>query len=112
MNGNEILLVMTNLPDREVAERIAASLVTGGVAACANVLADCTSVYHWEGKLEHATEVPLLIKTTRTAYPRLQDALRKLHPYEIPEIIALPVSAGLPEYLNWVVQETQARKPK
>ena len=111
MSENEVLLVMTNLPDRDVAERIAASLVTEGVAACVNVLADCTSVYHWEGKLERTTEVPLLIKTTKAAYPRLQDALRKLHPYKIPELIALPVSAGLPEYLNWVVQETQTRKP-
>ncbi len=111
MSENEVLLVMTNLPDRDVAERIAASLVTEGVAACVNVLADCTSVYHWEGKLNRTTEVPLLIKTTKAAYPRLQDALRKLHPYEIPELIALPVSAGLPEYLNWVVQETQTRKP-
>ena len=112
MSGNEVLLVMTNLPDRDVAERIASSLVTEGVAACVNVLADCTSVYHWEGKLNRTTEVPLLIKTTKAAYPRLQDVLHKLHPYEIPELIALPVSAGLPEYLNWVVQETQARKPK
>ena len=112
MSGNEVLLVMTNLPDRNAAERIAASLVTEGVAACVNVLADCTSVYHWEDKLNRTTEVPLLIKTTKAAYPRLQDALRKLHPYEIPELIALPVSAGLPEYLSWVVQETQARKPK
>jgi len=111
MSENEVLLVMTNLPDRDVAERIAASLVTEGVAACVNVLADCKSVYHWEGKLERITEVPLLIKTTKAAYPRLQDALRKLHPYKIPELIALPVSAGLPEYLNWVVQETQTRKP-
>ena len=111
MSENEVLLVMTNLPDRDVAERIAASLVTEGVAACVNVLADCKSVYHWEGKLERTTEVPLLIKTTKAAYPRLQDALRKLHPYKIPELIALPVSAGLPEYLNWVVQETQTRKP-
>jgi len=111
MKGNDVLLVMTNLPDRNAAERIAASLVTEGAAACVNILAECTSLYRWEGSLERATEVPLLIKTTTAAYPRLQDALRKLHPYEIPEIIALPVNAGLPEYLNWVVQETQIGKP-
>lgn len=111
MSENDVLLVMTNLPDRDAAERIATSLVTEGVAACVNVLAECTSFYHWKGSLERATEIPLLIKTTTGAYPRLQDALRKLHPYEIPEIIALPVNAGLPEYLNWVVQETQIRKP-
>jgi periplasmic divalent cation tolerance protein len=109
MSEHEVLLVMTNLPDRVTAERIAETLVTEGVAACVSVLAECTSIYHWEGKLNRTSEVPLLIKTTKAAYPRLQDALRKLHPYEVPELIALPVSAGLPEYLNWVVQETQAR---
>jgi periplasmic divalent cation tolerance protein len=106
---NQALLVITNLPDRASAERIAATLVTEGVAACVNVLAECTSVYRWQGKVEHASEVPLLIKTTLAAYPLLESTLRKLHPYEVPEIIALPVSAGLPEYLNWVIQETQAR---
>ncbi len=111
MSENHVLLVMTNLPDRDAAERIAALLVTEGSAACVNVLAECTSFYHWEGNLERSNEVPLLIKTTKAAYPQLQEALRKLHPYEIPEIIALQVNAGLPEYLNWVVQETQIRKP-
>jgi periplasmic divalent cation tolerance protein len=109
MSEHEILLVVTNLPDRAAAERVAETLVTEGVAACVNVLAECTSIYRWEGKLEHTKEVPLLIKTTRAAYPRLEDAIRKLHPYKVPELIALPVNAGLPEYLNWVVQETQAR---
>ena len=106
---SDVLLVVTNLPDRASAERVAEALVIQRVAACVNVLAECVSIYRWEGKLEHANEVPLLIKTTRAAYPELEDALRKLHPYELPEIIALPVGAGLPEYLNWVVQETQTR---
>lgn len=109
MSELEVVLVITNLPDRVTAERIADTLVTEGVAACVNVLAECTSIYRWQGKLEHASEVPLLIKSTRTAYPRLESTLRELHPYELPEIIALPVSAGLPEYLNWVAQETKAR---
>ena len=109
MSGQEALLVITNLPDRATAERIAASLVTEKMAACINILAGCTSIYRCEGRLEHADEVPLLIKTSRAAYPRLEEALRKLHPYELPEIIALPVIAGLPEYLDWVVQGTQAR---
>ena len=109
---NEVLLVLTNLPDRAAAERIAHSLVTQGVAACVNVLAECASVYRWQGKVEHASEVTLLIKTSRAAYPQLESALRKLHPYELPEIIALPVSAGLPEYLNWVAQETSSKKEK
>ncbi len=106
---SEVLLVFTNLPDRATAERIADALVTKNLAACVNVLAACASVYRWQGKIEHASEVPLLIKTTRATYPQLESTLRKLHPYEVPEIIALPVSAGLPEYLNWVAQETKAR---
>lgn len=103
---SEILLVITNLPDRAAAERIAETLVAESVAACVNVLAECTSIYRWEGRIEHASEVPLLIKTTHTAYPRLESLLRKLHPYEVPEIIALPIGVGLPEYLNWVKAET------
>lgn len=106
---SEVLLVFTNLPDRAAAERVAETLVAKGVAACVNVLAECASVYRWQGKLERASEVPLLIKTTHAAYPQLESALRQLHSYEVPEIIALPVSAGLPEYLNWVTQETKAR---
>lgn len=109
MSRPEVIVVITNLPDRAVAEHIAEALVTQGLAACVNVLADCASIYRWQGKLERASEVPLLIKTTHAAYAQLESALRKLHPYEVPEIIALPVSAGLPEYLNWVAQETKAR---
>ena len=107
---SEVLIVFTHLPDRASAERIAEALVTEGVAACVNVLAECASVYRWQAKIEHSREVPLLIKTTHEAYPRLEIELRKLHPYEVPEIVAIPVTAGLPEYLNWVVQETQTRK--
>jgi periplasmic divalent cation tolerance protein len=110
MNAQEVIMVITNLPDRATAERIADSLVTDGVAACVNVLAECSSIYRWQGKIEHAVEIPLLIKTTRAAYPQLESTLRKLHPYEVPEIIALPVSAGLPDYLNWVAQETSLKK--
>jgi periplasmic divalent cation tolerance protein len=106
---SEVLLVLTNLPDRAAAERVAHALVAEGAAACVNILAECTSVYRWEGKLEHSKEIPLLIKTTRAAYERLEDALRKLHPYELPELIAVPVTAGLPAYLAWVAQETQPR---
>lgn len=106
---SEVLLVITNLPQRAAAERIAEALVTEGVAACVNVLAECTSIYRWQGKIERAGETPLLIKTTRAAYPQLENALRRLHPYEVPEIIALPVSAGLPDYLNWVETETRNR---
>jgi periplasmic divalent cation tolerance protein len=107
---SDVLLVLTNTPDRATAERIAESLVAKRVAACVNILGACTSVYRWEGKLEQASEVPLLIKTTRDAYARLESELRKLHPYELPEIIALPVTAGLPAYLDWVMEETTLKR--
>jgi periplasmic divalent cation tolerance protein len=109
MNQNEVLLVFTNMPDRASAERMANALVTEGVAACVNVMASCTSIYRWQSNIEQANEVPVLIKTTRAAYPRLEKMLRSLHAYEVPEIIALPVNIGLPEYLSWVVQETKVR---
>jgi len=105
---SEVLIVITTLPDRASGERIAEALVTERVAACVNILAECTSLYTWQGKIERSSEVPLLIKTTRSAYPQLEQRLRELHPYELPEIIALPVAAGLPDYLNWVVRETAA----
>lgn len=104
---SEVLLVISNTPDRATAERIASALVASHAAACVNVLAECSSIYRWEGKVEQATEVPLLIKTTADAYPRLEAELRKLHPYAVPEIIAIPISAGLPTYLDWVKTETR-----
>ncbi len=104
---SEVLLVVTTLPDRASGERIAGALVAAGVAACVNILGECTSLYTWQGKIERSSEVPLLIKTTRDAYPRLESLLRGLHPYKLPEIIALSVSAGLPAYLNWVETETK-----
>jgi len=112
MSTQEILMVITNLPDRAEAERVAETLIREGAAACINILAECTSLYQWNGKLNHTREVPLLIKTTRAAYPRLESLLCELHPYELPELIAVPVTTGLPAYLNWVMQETQPRKNK
>lgn len=99
---SEVLLVLTNLPDQARARFVAQKLLESRVVACANILAACTSLYHWQGKLEQAEEVPLLLKTTRAAYPALEKLLRELHPYELPEIIAVPVVAGLAEYLGWV----------
>lgn len=107
--NTKVLLVISNFPDRVSAESAAGVLVADHLAACVNVLAECTSIYRWEGKIEQAREVPLLIKTTRGVYPKLESALRELHPYELPEIIAVPVTAGLPAYLDWVMLETQTR---
>ncbi len=105
---DEIILVITNLPDRDSARRVANALIETRAAACVNILAECNSVYRWQGKIESASEVPLLIKTTRNAYSRLEAVICAHHPYELPEIIAVSVDAGLPGYLQWVIQETQA----
>ena len=100
------LLVLTNLPDANAATLLANQLVEARLAACVNILSPCTSVYRWEGLMESATEIPLLIKTTATRYPALEAAIRAGHPYELPEIIAVPIAAGLPAYLGWVATET------
>ena len=102
----DALLVISNLPDRASADRLAHVLIEERLAACVNVLSSCRSVYRWKGKVEDAEEFPVLIKTTRERYAALEAAIRKNHPYELPEIIALPLAAGLPAYLDWVAAET------
>src|SRR3954471_15396204 len=100
-------LVLTNLPDRASAERIASLLIEQRLAACVNVLAPCRSVYRWKDAVQHDEEHPLLIKTTRERYPALEQALRAAHPYDPPEIIAVQIERGLPAYLDWVAAETK-----
>lgn len=104
---NEVILVITNLPDRDSARRVADALIESRAAACVNLLTECTSVYHWQGKMESTHEIPLLIKTTKDNYLQVETIIRKLHPYELPEIIAVPVTTGLPGYLQWIMEETR-----
>lgn len=101
------LLVLTNLPDRATAEKLADALIEKRVAACINILAPCRSVYRWQGAVQHDEEHPVLIKSTREAYPALEAQIRALHPYELPEIVAVPIEHGLPAYLDWVAAQTQ-----
>lgn len=108
----DCLLVMTNLPDAASADALARRLVDARLAACVNRLAPCRSVYRWDGAVETAEEFPLVIKTTRAAYPALEAAIREAHPYELPEIVALPVERGLPAYLDWVARETGTTEDK
>jgi len=100
------LLVLTNCPDEESANAIALALVEERLAACVNILPRVQSVYRWQGAVESATEIPLFIKSTATNYPALEAAIRDRHPYQVPEIIALPVERGLPAYLDWIASET------
>lgn len=104
---NDILLVITNLPNSATAEQLAHQIIEAHAAACVNQLAPCISTYRWQDKIETTSEIPLLIKTTVDAYPRLETLIRAAHPYELPEIIAIPVAAGLPAYLEWVNRESK-----
>lgn len=85
---------------------LAQKLIDERLAACVNVLTDCVSVYRWEGKNETASEVLVLIKTLTQHYARLEEVIKSMHPYELPEIVAVPISNGLPAYLKWIADET------
>lgn len=100
-----VLVVLTNLPDSESAFNLARQLLARRVAACVNVLAPATSFYRWEGREERSPEVPVVIKTTEARYGELERAIRECHPYEVPEIVAVPVVRGLENYLGWVEDE-------
>jgi len=102
-----VVLVITNFPDRESAVRVAGKLVEARLAACVQVLASCTSIYHWQGKTESAEEIPLLIKTVAARYAEVEKLVLENHPYELPEILQVPTDGGLPAYLNWVETETR-----
>ena len=102
----EPLLILTNLPDVASAEKLAHALIEHRAAACVNVLAACRSIYRWNGAVETTVEIPLLIKTTRAAYPLVEAIVRAHHPYDVPELIATPITHGLPAYLDWLDTET------
>jgi periplasmic divalent cation tolerance protein len=97
-----LLLILCTVPDRETGLKLSRSLLKQGLAACINLTSPITSVYHWQGHLEESEEILLLIKTTTQQYKDVEAVLRAQHPYELPEIIAVPVEQGLEDYLNWV----------
>ena len=101
------LLEWTNLPDRAAADRLAELLIEKQLAACVKILAPCRAVYRWKGAVQRDEEHPLIAKTTLERYPALEEALRAAHPYELPEIIAVPIERALPAYLDWVAAQTK-----
>jgi periplasmic divalent cation tolerance protein len=105
--SHDVLITFCTCPDEEVAEGIARTLVGERLAACVNLIPVVSSIYRWEGKIEHDTETLLLIKTTETRFDALSARLREMHPYDLPEIIASPVQRGLPDYLQWVSKCTE-----
>lgn len=108
----EPLLILTNLPDAASAEQLARALIECRAAACVNVLPACRSIYRWRGAVEVATEIPLLIKTTAAHYPLVEEIIRAQHPYDVPELIAIPITHGLPAYLDWLATETEEHDQK
>lgn len=95
-------IVLTTAKDGAEAEHIAERLIDERLAACVNVLPAISSIYRWKGKVEHAGEVLLLMKTSNEKLDRLMVRVRELHSYEVPEILALPIERGSPEYLKWL----------
>lgn len=104
-----VLLCLSTCPDADTAARIARVLVDERLAACVNVLPGVHSIYRWERRVDTAAEVLLLAKTTDEREPALRARLAALHPYDVPEVIALRIEAGLPAYLDWIARETEPR---
>ena len=103
--SSTLRIVLTTLPDAEIASRVAHELVAARLAACVNVLSPCRSIYRWQDTVVEDGEIPLIIKTTAECYPALETFLRARHPYQIPEILAIDVAAGLPDYLSWATAQ-------
>jgi periplasmic divalent cation tolerance protein len=108
--AQQILLALSTFPDAEIARRISKELVSERFAACANIFPSVESIYRWKDKIESGTETLVFFKVSEHRQSAFQDKLRSLHPYDVPEIIFVPVASGLPEYLQWVSENcTQAR---
>ncbi|GAB6164242.1 divalent-cation tolerance protein CutA [Thermostilla marina] len=105
---SDYALVMTTIDDASKAQALADGLVDAGLAACIQITGPIRSIYPWKGKVAHATEWLLLIKTQKALYPALEAFVREHHAYEVPEVILLDIAAGLPDYLSWISQHTQA----
>jgi periplasmic divalent cation tolerance protein len=95
-------LILCTCPDVETAQRIARHLVTEKLAACINILPSITSIYEWQGEIETAQEQLLLIKSSQFRYANIEAEIKRLHPYELPEVIAIAIENGLPDYLKWI----------
>ena len=102
--AEKILLALSTFPDAEIARRISNQLVSERFAACANILASVESIYRWKEKIESGNEILVFFKVSEDRQSAFQEKLRSLHPYDVPEIIFVPVASGLPEYLQWVAE--------
>ena len=101
------LLIYMTAPSAEDAQKIAETLVTERLVACVNMLPPMTSVYRWEGKVVSGAEVALIAKTSAAQWDAVQQRVRELHPYDVPCLVGCDIAAGLPEFLSWIIEETQ-----
>ena len=101
-NQEDYLLVISTCPNQDVAKQLAGKIIDEHLAACVNILPNIVSVYKWQGSMEESSESMMLIKSTKQQYENLQSLIVEEHPYELPEVIAVPISGGLPEYLAWI----------
>lgn len=102
------ILILTTHPERAGAEALARELLATRLAACIQIGSTVQSLYHWRGEIETAAEIPISIKTRAGLYPRVEEAIRRHHPYELPEIVAVPLIHGLPAYFEWIAATTDA----
>jgi len=107
---SEFIQITTTTDSKELAKKIAGALVEQKIAACAQVSGPITSVYEWKEKIENTREWMCVIKTRKNLYKSIEDTIKKLHPYEVPEIIAVPILEGSPAYLDWINEVTENGK--
>ena len=106
------IVVFATTPTKEDAKKIARKIVDEGLAACVSIVDEVKSIFYWEGKIEKAREAMLIIKTRNEKFNQLMDHIKSIHPYTVPEILAIPILAGNPEYLKWVEDSTRRKEEK
>jgi periplasmic divalent cation tolerance protein len=102
--ADEILLALSTFPDLQTARRIVSALVEARLVACGNIVPQVESIYRWQGKVETTNEVLVLFKVPAQAYAAFESKVKEFHPYEVPEIIAVDIARGLPQYLRWAAE--------
>ena len=107
----KVFVVFSTIDSKESAEKIAHDIVKQQLAACVNIIANITSIYKWKGKVEHEAEHLMVVKTSENCLPNLMERIKELHPYEVPEVIALSIDEGDPAYLEWILSETRENSP-
>jgi periplasmic divalent cation tolerance protein len=106
MQQNEYIIVMSTVPNEEVGKRIATAVLEKKLAPCVNMVANVRSIYTWKGKINDETELIMIIKTRASLFERIKDEIKANHPYECPEILAIPILAGNQPYLDWIAENT------